>query len=154
MLSFAGYDATDIQNVAYILVIEDNPGDVELLRLALDQQGQEYALKVLRDGSEALDFVHEQRKRGLATPKPCVIVMDLHLPKHDGVAVLEAIRSSPVLAHIHVVVLTSCATPLEQDKVRQLGIRFYREKSTDLEEFFDVAEQILAICSGRAAGAA
>ncbi len=149
------YLAMSPDNAAYILVIEDNPGDVALLRLALDQQGQEYELKVLRDGSEALAFVQEQRAAAHQGPRPCVIVLDLHLPKHDGLAVLEAIRRTPALAHIHVVVLTSSASPLEEAAVRRLGIRFYREKPIDLDEFLDVAQQILEICNeGRTAEAA
>ena len=140
---------------AFIVVIEDNPNDILLLRLALDEQDEDYDLRVLRDGAEALAFVHEQRTRSHLSPVPCVIVLDLHLPKHEGVAVLEAIRQTPALAHINVVVLTGFASPLEQAQVTHWGVRLYREKPTDLNEFIDVSRQILEICNeGRAIDAA
>jgi CheY-like chemotaxis protein len=155
MESLADIERISTGDTAYILVIEDNPGDIRLLRLALDQQDQEHELKVLLDGSEALAFVHQQRNAPQAVPRPCVIVMDLHLPKHDGVAVLEAIRKTPALAHIHVVVLTSFATALERDQASNLGVRLYREKTSDFDELIKVAQQILEICNeGRKADAA
>ena len=84
-----------------------------------------------------------------------LIVLDLHLPKHDGFAVLEEIKRTPPLAHISVVVLTSAASPMEEAQVRQLSIRLYREKPSDIDEFLEVAQQILEICNeGRAAAAA
>ncbi len=132
---------------AHILVIEDNPGDITLLRFALDQQGEAFELRVLRDGAEALDFIHEQRSSSREDPKPCVIVLDLHLPKHDGLTVLAAIKQTPALAHIHIAVLTSAASPKEEAEARDSGIRFYREKPSDLEEFIEVAQRILEICN-------
>jgi chemotaxis family two-component system response regulator Rcp1 len=131
---------------ARILVIEDNQADVFLLRHALDEQGEEYQLEVLRDGGEAILFVQNQRMLP-SDPNPCAIVLDLHLPKHDGAAVLKAIRDEPTLAHIHVVALTSFASPTEEKEVRELGIRLYRAKPTDLDEWIQLAGDILAICN-------
>jgi len=76
---------------ARIVVIEDNPADVDLLRYALDRQGEAYELEVLGDGEQALQFVHEHRT-GKRDPEPCVIILDLHLPKYDGLEVLRAIK--------------------------------------------------------------
>src|SRR5690349_16280549 len=104
---------------ARIVVIEDNPADVFLLRHALDENGEDYRLDVLRDGAEAMQFVRDQRKVS-AEPHPCAIVMDLHLPKHDGPAVLQAIRDEPETAHIQVVALTSLINPDEEREVRAL----------------------------------
>ncbi len=109
--------ATD--NPAAILVIEDNPADIYLLRHALDQHGDDYQMEILEDGEEAIEFVNNQRSS--PEPKPCVIVLDLHLPKHDGKAVLEAIRSQPLLANIQVVALTSFTAPRDEDEVRRAG---------------------------------
>jgi two-component system, chemotaxis family, response regulator Rcp1 len=133
-------------NPARILVVEDNQADVFLLRHALDEHGKEYELEVLRDGGEALRFVEHQRILA-RDPNPCAIVLDLHLPKHDGAAVLKAIRDEPTLSHIHVVALTSFASPTEEKEVRKLGIRLYRAKPTDLDEWINLAGDILAICS-------
>lgn len=126
--------------------MEDNQADVFLLRHALDEHGKEYQLEVLRDGGEALRFVEHQRVLA-RDPNPCAIVLDLHLPKHDGAAVLKAIRDEPTLAHIQVVALTSFASPTEEKEVRELGIRLYRAKPTDLDEWIRLAGDILAICN-------
>ncbi len=132
-------------NPAKILVIEDNPADVVLLRLALDQHGEEYELEVLRDGAEAIQFVHNQRTKA-ADSEPCVIVMDMHLPKHDGPAVLHAIRHEPSLAHVHVVALSSLAAPKDETEVRRLGVRLYTSKPMDLDDWIQLARDILTIC--------
>jgi len=132
---------------AHILVIDDNPGDVQLLRLALAEQDRPFTLQVLRDGAEALDFVEQQRVSRENTP--CVIVLDLHLPKHEGLAVLSKIRRTVELAHVHVVVLTSSATPHEVNEARELGVVWYREKPTDVDEFLEVARRIFEACDQR-----
>src|SRR6266404_1552719 len=97
---------------ARILIIEDNPGDVFLLRHALETIDENFELKVLADGEQALQFVREHRL-GLHPPDPCVIVVDLHLPKHDGMAVLRALKCAPALEHIGVVVLSGLASAEE-----------------------------------------
>ncbi len=130
---------------ARLLIIEDNPADVTLLRVALDQQREKYQIEVLRDGAEALDFVHRQRIEPEAH-RPCVIVMDMHLPKHDGPAVLRAIRQTPALEHIQIVVLTGIAAPKDEAEVKRLGIQLYRTKPIHLDDWLSLAGQILEIC--------
>jgi two-component system response regulator len=124
--------------------VEDNPGDVLLLRLALDQHDVMYVLEVLRDGAEAIRFVNEQWTT--TEPEPCVIVLDWHLPKHDGSSVLHTIRQAPGLAHVHVVALTSMISPKDQIEIQRLGVRLYRTKPTDLEGWHLLAAEILEIC--------
>jgi len=130
---------------AKIVVVEDNSADIFLLRHALNQHVEEYVLEVLRDGEEAIDFVSRQR---LALPhsEPCVIVLDLHLPKHDGTAVLKVIKQEPVLAHVHVIALTTLASPKDEQEIRDLGVRLYRAKPTLVEEWIKLAGEILEIC--------
>jgi chemotaxis family two-component system response regulator Rcp1 len=140
---------TKSENPARIVLIEDNPGDVYFMRAALDEQQRAYTLHVLYDGAEALRFVREQRAVAGVEPQPCVIVLDLHLPKHDGTEVLRAIKQEPLLSHVHVVVLTSVVRPEDEMKVRQLGVRLYRRKPSDLDEFAQVARSILEICGER-----
>jgi CheY-like chemotaxis protein len=129
---------------ATILVIEDNLGDVILLREALDHHQREYVLKVLRDGAEAMEFCKECGRYGEA--KPCVMVLDLHLPKYDGLAVLKQIRGNPALAHVRVVVWTTAASPTEEREIRQLGVRLYRAKPLELDAWITLAGEILDIC--------
>lgn len=131
----------------YILVIEDNPADIDLLRIGLDECRQAYDLRILRDGEEALLYVHQERAANLDNPRPCVIVLDLHIPRHNGIAVLEAIRDTPALTHIHVVVFTSAATPTEKHEATRLGVRLFLEKPTDLDQFIEAARCILDICN-------
>lgn len=130
---------------AKILIIEDDPGDVRLLRYALDQHGEPYTLQVLRDGEEALHFIQEQRAIP-AHEEPCVIVLDLHLPRHNGVAVLQAIRQEPALAHVKVAVMTTLASPDEELLVRNLDVQLYRKKPFALDGFISLAGEILALC--------
>lgn len=132
---------------ARIVVVDDNPADVRLLRYALDSLGEEYELEVLSDGEQALQFVHLQRVT-VSEPTPCVIILDLHLPKYDGKTVLQAARHTPELAHVRVVVLTSVASPEEEAAVREMGVALYRNKPSGLDEFELVAREILAICKG------
>jgi two-component system, chemotaxis family, response regulator Rcp1 len=128
-----------------ILVIEDNPGDVELLRYGLDQQGSNYDLFLLPDGEAALRFVAKQRS-GDTSDDPCAIVLDLHLPRHSGMEVLQAVRQEPALAHIEIIILTSVASPAEEAEIRRSGAH-YRRKPTQLDEFEELAAFILQICS-------
>ena len=130
---------------AKIVVVEDNSADVFLLRHALDQHEEDYILDVLRDGEEAIDFVNRHRSCG-PNGEPCVIVLDLHLPKHDGTAVLKVIRQEPALAAVHVVALTTLASPKDEQEVRDLGVRLYRAKPTLIEEWVRLAGEILEIC--------
>ena len=132
-------------NPAQILVMEDNPADVHLLRLALDHHGEEYTLELIHDGEEAIRFVHDQRKAP-ADPEPCVIILDLHLPRHDGKSVLRAIKQEPALAHVHVVALSSLPSPSDQAEVLRLGARLCRTKPMELDEWVALAGEILAIC--------
>jgi CheY-like chemotaxis protein len=129
---------------AKILVIEDNPGDVFLLRQALNEYHEPYVLEILRDGQEALEFVSLQRTG--SQEEPCVIVLDLHLPKHSGADVLKVIRQEPVLAHIQVVALTTLASPRDEQEVRKLGVRLYKAKPNQVEEWIKLAAEILEIC--------
>jgi CheY-like chemotaxis protein len=130
---------------AKIVMVEDNSADVFLLRHALDQHQDKYMLEVLRDGEEAIDFVNRQRQAG-PHAEPCVIVLDLHLPKHDGAVVLKVIKEEPALALVNVVALTTLASPKDEQEVRDLGVRLYRAKPTLVDEWIKLAGEILAIC--------
>lgn len=129
---------------ALILVVEDSPADVLLLRHALDQHAQPYELQVLKDGAEALAFCAAHRHHG--EPTPCVMVLDLHLPKHDGLSVLAALKTEPALNHIRVVALSSFASPNDEARLHSLGVRLYCEKPGELDGWITLARNILEIC--------
>ncbi|MDP9112784.1 MAG: response regulator [Acidobacteriota bacterium] len=134
---------------AKILVIEDSEADLHLLRIALDQQEQDYELETLRDGEEAMRFVHEHRT-GLGAHDPCVIVLDVQLPRYDGMAVLRAIHQAPALEHIRVLVLSGLVNPKQQAELASLGV-CYRRKPSTLDELSDLAAEIFAICKASSA---
>ena len=137
----------DIEKItpARIIIIEDSEMEVWLLRQAFEQIGEEYILEALRDGEEALQFIKDQRT-SVIEPEPCVIVLDLHLPKYDGAAVLRAIRDEPSLCHVRVMVVTTLASPKEEAEVRKLGVRGYRTKPKVLGDYDLLAKEILEIC--------
>jgi CheY-like chemotaxis protein len=130
---------------AKILVVEDSKADIEMLRIALAQQDKDYELEVLMDGEAALQFVHEHRT-GVRVPDPCVILLDLHLPRYDGLAILRAIREDPSLEHIRIMVLSGQADPRQKAEITRLGA-FYRCKPFTLSELSALAEEIFAICN-------
>ena len=139
-------DSKPHQNVPNILIIEDNSADVDLLKFGLTQTGERYVLEVLADGEEALGFIEEHRA-GARHSDPCVIVLDLHLPRYNGVQILNAIRRTPMLSHIHVVVLTGFASPKEEFQVNELGGLCMR-KPFDLNGYLALAQELLSLCKG------
>ena len=132
-------------NRPFIVIIEDNPAEVELVRMALDQSREAYALVVLPDGAEALRFVSE-RHAGIREPEPCVMLLDVHLPKYDGVEVLAAVRREPHLRSVHVIMLASGSVRREVEaKIQRLGAIF-RQKPRSFSEVNQLAEDVLELC--------
>ena len=136
---------TTPEKAAQILIIDENPGEVQELRGALTECGEPYELSVLEDGEAALRFVADHRS-GVRHPEPCVIVLDLNLPRHDALAVLAAIKAEPPLSHIRVVVVSPFAVPETEALLRAMG-GLYREWPRDLSSFLDMAVQLLALCN-------
>jgi CheY-like chemotaxis protein len=134
-----------------IVVIEDNPGDIRLLRQALEDQQQPYTLEVLTDGESAIRFLSQHCTGG---HDPCLIVLDLHLPRYDGLDVLRAIRALPALNGVRVAVLTTSASPQEEAEVMKLGVSWYAKKPTNLDDFFDLGRTFLELCHDGVATAA
>jgi CheY-like chemotaxis protein len=119
-----------------ILLVEDNPHDLELTLIALSKSQLANEVVVVRDGAEALDYLHrlgEYRSRPVGNP--AVVLLDLKLPKVDGLEVLKDIRESEKLKSIPVVMLTSSKE--EQDLLRsyELGVNAYVVKPVDFTEF-------------------
>src|SRR5690242_10298272 len=102
---------------SHILVVEDNPADVGLLRLALKAAQVECDLTVLEDGAEALAFVRHRQNSGDSVPH--LIVLDLNLPKNGGLEVLEAIRANPAFSGMAVAILSSSSSPRERARIEE-----------------------------------
>ena len=127
-----------------VLLVEDNPDDEELTRLAFDQSNIANDLTVVRDGAEALDYLFASgRYAGRASDlNPQVVLLDLKLPKIDGLEVLRRIRSDPRTKLLPVVILTS--SDEEQDMVRgySLGANSYVRKPVDFGGFAEAVRQL------------
>jgi CheY-like chemotaxis protein len=131
---------------ARIILIEDNPADVLILRDTLESYGQQYFVEVLPDGEKALRFIHEYC--GLDNPSaPCVLVLDLNLPRYDGSQILRAIKREPALCTVRVVAITGSASPHLEAEIRSVGVRLYRTKPTDLDGYRELAEDIILVCN-------
>ena len=119
-----------------ILLVEDNPHDLELTLIALSKSQLANEVVVMRDGAEALDYLYRRGEFAeRAVGNPAVILLDLKLPKVDGLEVLKEIRHTDAFKSVPVVMLTSSKE--EQDVVRsyELGVNAYVVKPVDFTEF-------------------
>ena len=130
-----------------IVLVEDNPGDVHLIRMALRQANVACDLRVLKDGAEGMALTRPDSHRD---PVPDLIVLDLNLPKHDGLEVLAALHADPVLAAVPVVVFTSSTSPGERARVMELGAARFLAKPPDLDDFLAVGGVLKAVLQERA----
>jgi len=126
-----------------ILLVEDNEHDVELTLAALGEHNLANEVVVARDGVEALDYLHNRGKfAGHANGLPVVVLLDLKMPRVDGLEVLRQMRADANLKHVPVVMVTSSRE--EQDLVRsyQLGVNAYVVKPVDFQQFIESVKQI------------
>ena len=126
-----------------ILLVEDDPKDIELTLAALDEYNLANEIVVARDGAEALDYLFrrgtfKQRPAG----NPVVIMLDLKMPKLDGVQVLRQLTSDPQLRLIPVVVLTSSRESRDLEECYKLGVNAYVVKPVRFTEFIEAVKQI------------
>lgn len=132
------------QDGVEILLVEDNPDDVELAVHALRRENLANHIEVARDGEEALDFLFcrgRHANRNFATP-PRLVLLDLKLPKVDGLDVLKEVKSDPRTKAIPVVIITSSRE--EQDLVTsyKLGVNAYIQKPVDFGQFREMVKQL------------
>lgn len=126
-----------------ILLVEDSPYDVELTLAALEENHLANEVVVVRDGEEALDYLY---RRGIFKLRiegnPVVVLLDLKLPKVDGLEVVAQLKSDPTMKVIPIVMLTSSRE--EQDLVRSydLGVNAYVVKPVDFHEFVNAIKEI------------
>ncbi len=127
-----------------ILLVEDNPDDVELTMRALRKHHLANRIEVARDGAEALEFLfcevqHADRN---CEERPRVILLDLKLPKVDGLEVLRRIRSDPRTQTIPVVVLTSSREPRDLEESYRLGVNSFITKPVDFAQFTEAVRTV------------
>lgn len=127
-----------------ILLVEDNPNDVELTLRALKKNKLSNKIHVVYDGEKALDFIfcrnaYQDRKNCL---NPKLILLDLKLPKVDGLEVLEAIKKNEMTKLIPVVVLTSSREERDMLNSYKLGVNSFITKPVDFEKFIEAVREI------------
>jgi len=126
-----------------ILMVEDDPRDVELSLTALEQHNLANEVIVVGDGEEALDYLYRRGKfMARADGNPAVILLDLKLPKVDGFEVLERIRADEALKLIPVVVLTSSREERDMAASYKLGVNAYVVKPVDFHDFVNAVKEL------------
>ena len=126
-----------------ILLVEDNANDAELTLEALAEHNLANGVDVVRDGAEALEYLHQKGK--YAGIEPCnlaVILLDLKLPKVDGLEVLSSIKTDEKLKYIPVVVLTSSREERDVVESYRLGVNAYVVKPVNFSEFITAVKEI------------
>lgn len=127
-----------------ILLVEDNPADVELTLHALRQNKLANKIHVARDGEEALDFLfnHGKFQARKSQDPPRIVLLDLKLPKVDGLAVLRAVKGDARTRAIPVVILTSSKAEKDMVEGYSLGVNSYIQKPVDFSNFRDTVRQL------------
>ena len=127
-----------------ILLVEDNPDDVELTRIAFAEAKVANSLEVVGDGAEALDYLFARGKYAHRDPDdlPSIVLLDLNLPKVDGREVLQAIRANEKTRGLPVVVLTTSTEPFDVEASYALGVNSYIRKPVDFEQFVWAVKQV------------
>jgi CheY-like chemotaxis protein len=132
-----------MSTIGRILIVEDDPRDVELTLTALEDYNLANEVVVARDGQEALDYLYCQGAfQSRVNENPAVLLLDLKLPKVDGLEVLQQIKSDDKLRMIPVVVLTSSHEEKDMVASYRLGVNAYVVKPVDFHEFVNAIKEL------------
>ena len=124
----------DTATPVHILLGEDNPADVYLIRQALEENGIHYFLQVAAHGGELIEVMRTPEKI------PDLIVLDLNLPRHEGLEILKLIRENSEFQSVPVVILTSSDSPKDRVAASALGADCYIRKPSGLDEFMAIGQ--------------
>lgn len=124
-----------------ILHVEDNPGDVLLLKQVLKKAGFPNRLNAVQDGEQAIAFLKQQGPYA-QSPKPDVILLDLKLPRKDGLTVLTEIRQNQSWQNIPVIILTNSESDLDMNWATRLNATQYVVKPMDLDHYTDLVKHL------------
>jgi len=124
--------------VKTILIVDDSPKDVELTIAALSEKNLANNVVVAEDGVEALDYLYKRGKfAGYGNGNPAVILLDIKMPRMNGIEVLKYIRSNPEFKFIPVIMVTSSAEEKDLVESYKLGVNSYVVKPVDIVQFID-----------------
>lgn len=133
-----------------ILLAEDNPADAYLIREALGEHGIVLTLRVATDGKEMLAMLGEESPM-ISANLPELIILDLNLPCHDGIEILQKVRATGALKHVPVVILTSSDSPRDRKIATELGATRYLRKPSNLEQFLELGAVFKELLNSSAA---
>lgn len=125
-----------------MLLVEDDPNDIELIQLALEDYSFINEVDIVEDGEQALQYLFGIRENGLRRQLPRFVLLDLQLPKINGIKVLEAIRSDPRTKKMVVVVMTSSAEDRDLETCYNLGVSSYVTKPLDSQQFANTVRKV------------
>lgn len=132
-----------MKNLKRVLLVEDSPNDAELTRTALEDSGLSNELVWVKDGQEALDYLYKADVYASRTDgHPAVVLLDLKLPKLDGLQVLERVKKDPELKAIPVVMLTSSREEIDVARSYGLGVNAYVVKPVGFPEFVKALREL------------
>ncbi|MBF2026390.1 MAG: response regulator [Oscillatoriales cyanobacterium C42_A2020_001] len=128
--------------IGRLLLVEDDPHDVELVRMALEPSNLNYSMDVVFDGEQALQYLFGTGDFRVEQPLPQLVLLDLKLPKVNGIQVLQAIRTNPRTRRLVVVVMTSSQEDSDLNTCYDLGINSYIVKPLDFQQFLEVSQTV------------
>jgi len=127
-----------------VLLAEDNEHDIIATKRAWKKHHIANPLYIVKDGEECLDFLHKRGKYGEpeTTPRPGILLLDINMPKMDGLAVLKHVRENKTLRHLPVVILTSSKDEEDRLKSYNLGVNAYIVKPVGFNNFSEAVRTI------------
>ncbi|HUD99676.1 MAG TPA: response regulator [Bryobacteraceae bacterium] len=120
-----------------VLLAEDNPADVYLIREALREHQVDCDVRIATDGQQVLQILSADESPA-DTGQPALIILDLNLPRHDGIEILQHIRDTAQVPGVPVVVLTSSDSPHDRQAATQLGVARFLQKPSSLDQFLSL----------------
>lgn len=126
-----------------LLLVEDSPADVYLVREAMKAEGTPFRLQVAEDGEVAMEMLKQVEAQ--TGPQPDVLLLDLNVPRRDGIQILERVRRSEHCRDIPVVVISSSDSPADRQRALALGATQYFRKPSTLDEFMQLGRLVLRV---------
>lgn len=126
----------------HILLVEDNPSDVRLLKELMEEQGYRPSMHWVMNGRDALDYIFNKPPYA-NEPRPDVILLDLGLPRISGYEILRDLKQSEAYRGIHTIVLTTSRNPLDREECQKLGADGYIPKPRNLREYKELVERLV-----------
>lgn len=129
------------KNRSEVLLVDDNPADIDLMREILGSCKYHYRVHAVGDGEEAISFLHRRGKYGDA-PAPDLVILDLNLPRKDGRMVLKELKSDSLFCKIPIVVFTTSQASSDITSSYELGANCYLRKPGNLDEYRAVVQSM------------